>query len=97
MYFQLFQLHDLRFLDLRDNFITMLPSESLQNSNGGKIKFDKLDLGENLISHLGSSMFNRSLQIRDLYLDFNRLNRLNDSVFRGTALQRLYLASVCKI
>ena len=32
-------------------------------------------------------------QVRDLYLDFNRLTRLPDSSFRGTNAARLYLAS----
>lgn len=89
------QLHDLRWLDLRGNFIQHLPVDFIRPESGNKLRLKKLDLGENLIVSLpdGGAVFNRSLHIRDLYLDFNRINRLPDSPFRGTNIARLYLAS----
>lgn len=88
------ELQELRWLDLRGNFIQHLPIESVRHEGAVRLKLDKLDLGENLIANLPEvgSIFNRSLQIRDIYLDFNRITRLPDSVFRGTNAARLYLA-----
>ena len=88
------QLHELRWLDLRGNFIHQLPVNTIRTEPGNKLRLKKLDLGENLISSLsGGAMFNRSLHIRDLYLDFNRITQLPDSAFRGTNVNRLYLAA----
>lgn len=89
------QLRDLRWLDLRGNFIQHLPIETVRSESGSKMRLEKLDLGENLISTLpeAGTLFNRSIHIRDLYLDFNRITRLADSPFRGTNVARLYLAA----
>lgn len=87
------QLRDLRWLDLRGNFISELPIDTIRTEPGYKLRLKKLDLGENLISSLqGGAMFNRSLHVRDLYLDYNRIPRIPDSAFRGTNVKGLYLA-----
>ena len=86
------QLKDLRWLDLRGNDIRQLPVVSGPTA-GWKIRLDKLDLGENLISSLPQNGFNKSIQVRDLYLDFNRISHLPDSAFRGSSVARLYLSS----
>lgn len=89
------ELKELRWLDLRGNYIQQLPVNSVRAGEPNRFRLEKLDLGENLISVLpdGGSLFNRSLQVRDLYLDFNRITRLPESAFRGTNAARLYLTA----
>ncbi|XP_065558933.1 chaoptin-like isoform X2 [Artemia franciscana] len=83
-------LKELRWLDLRGNLITELPSTFHRS---WRIRLDKLDLGENLLTKLSPESFNRSITVRDLHLDHNRLNYIPSNAFRGMNVARLYLSS----
>ncbi|CAB0007001.1 unnamed protein product, partial [Nesidiocoris tenuis] len=74
-------------LYLRDNFINTLPLYNFKNRK----KLDKLDLGENALSEI-TSIFNGTLQIRDLNLDLNEITSIGDGVFQGTNVGRIYLS-----
>lgn len=96
-------LRDLIGLDLRGNCIQQLPTGSIRTEDDGrssngmaKVRLEKLDLGENLIGSLpddGDSIFNGSVHIRDLHLDYNRIHTIPDSALRGTYVARLHLAA----
>ncbi|RXG56365.1 Chaoptin, partial [Armadillidium vulgare] len=80
---------------MRGNLLDRLPT------TGFKVPkiLDKLDLGENFIRFIPDNLFNRTLSVRDLYLDFNSLSEIQDEAFKGLNPGRLYLSSnsICNI
>lgn len=79
----------LSWLMLRGNLLDQLPIGGFSNHK----KLDKLDLGENFIRFIPQNVFNGSLSVRDLYLDFNLLSRIDDEAFKHINPGRLYLSS----
>ena len=52
---------------------------------------DKLDLGENFISSIPTNMFNNTLSVNDLNLDYNYIEKLQEDVFNSVLPRRVYL------
>ncbi|XP_076032645.1 chaoptin [Oratosquilla oratoria] len=82
-------IHPLSWLFLRGNLIDRLPE------GGFAVKkiLDRLDLGENFIRFIPDNLFNNTLTVRDLHLDFNLLTELQDEAFKGLNPGRLYLSA----
>ena len=59
-----------------------------------KIYVLRLDLGENFLTHLPPIMFNGSLVINDLNLEYNYLEKLEASAFISIQPRRLYLGKL---
>lgn len=81
------QAENLLVLLLRDNFLHEIPNHSIKR----KGYIERLDLGDNNISAL-LGIFNGSMVVRDLSLDSNQLQTLNDNAFVGTKARRILLA-----
>ncbi|MCL4120525.1 UNVERIFIED_CONTAM: hypothetical protein GTU68_060319 [Idotea baltica] len=79
----------LSWLMLRGNLLDRLPNTGFRVP---KI-LDKLDIGENFIRFIPDKLFNETLAVRDLYLDFNLLTEIQDEAFKGINPGRLYLSS----
>ncbi|XP_046988101.1 chaoptin-like [Schistocerca americana] len=79
----------LSWLYLRDNYIADLPAVALRPR---RHRLEQLDLGDNGIHAIPETLFNGSLQVRDLHLDYNYLTGLPAQVFRGTNAVRIYLS-----
>ncbi|KAG7172303.1 Chaoptin-like 1 [Homarus americanus] len=82
-------IRDLTWLFLRGNLLDRLPDTGFIVQK----KLDKLDLGENFIRFIPNNLFNGSLTVRDLHLDFNLLTEIQDSAFQGLNPGRLYLSA----
>ena len=54
-------------------------------------RLDKLDLGENFISSIPTNMFNGSLSVNDLNLDYNYIEKLQENAFKSISPRRIYL------
>ncbi|KAK3859573.1 hypothetical protein Pcinc_034324 [Petrolisthes cinctipes] len=79
----------LTWLYLRGNLLDRLPDSGF----GIRKHLDKLNLGENFIRFIPSNMFNGTLTVRDLHLDFNLLTEIQPHAFSGLNPGRLFLAS----
>lgn len=54
-------------------------------------RLDKLDLGENFITGVPRNVFNGTLTVNDLNLDYNYIETLPAAAFRAISPRRLYL------
>ena len=54
-------------------------------------RLDKLDLGENFISSVPQNMFNNTLSVNDLNLDYNYIESLQENAFKSISPRRIYL------
>ena len=54
-------------------------------------RLDKLDLGENFLSSIPRNMFNSSLSVNDLNLDYNYIEKLHEDAFKSISPRRIYL------
>ena len=54
-------------------------------------QLDRLDLGENFLTSIPPIMFNGTLTVNDLNMEYNYLERLEDSAFISLQPRRLYL------
>lgn len=72
---------------LRGNYIETIPLEPFHVLR----QLDRLDLGENFLTSLPPIMFNGTLTINDLNLEYNYIERLEDSAFISLQPRRLYL------
>ena len=54
-------------------------------------RLDKLDLGENFITGIPPAIFNGTLTVNDLNLDYNYIEVLPAAAFRSVGPRRLYL------
>ncbi|XP_045122788.1 chaoptin-like [Portunus trituberculatus] len=82
-------IRSLTWLFLRGNLLDRLPDTGFVVQK----KLDKLDLGENFIRFIPNNLFNGSLTVRDLHLDFNLLTEIQERAFQGLNPGRLYLSS----
>ncbi|XP_071533425.1 uncharacterized protein [Panulirus ornatus] len=82
-------IRDLTWLFLRGNLLDRLPDTGFLVQK----KLDKLDLGENFIRFIPNNLFNGSLTVRDLHLDFNLLTEIQDKAFQNLNPGRLYLSA----
>lgn len=80
-------LPELTWYNLRGNYIETIPIEPFHNLR----QLDRLDLGENFLTVLPPIMFNGTLTVNDLNLEYNYLERLEDSAFISLQPRRLYL------
>ncbi|KAJ8874122.1 hypothetical protein PR048_024963 [Dryococelus australis] len=81
-------MHNLAWLSLRGNYIETVPGYNFPH----KKHLDKLDLGENVIEVLSSTMFNNSLTVDDFNLDYNFIKSIPPQAFGGMNVGRLYLS-----
>ena len=72
---------------LRGNYIETIPLEPFHVLR----QLDRLDLGENFLTSLPPIMFNGTLTVNDLNLEYNYIERLEDSAFISLQPRRLYL------
>lgn len=73
---------------LRDNFIKTLPMYNFKHRK----KLDKIDLGENMINDLPEKLFNGSVSIREINLEYNNIKLFRAGVFDGLKLGKLTLS-----
>ena len=72
---------------LRGNYIEVIPLEPFRVLR----QLDRLDLGENFLTSIPPIMFNGTLTVNDLNMEYNYLERLEDSAFISLQPRRLYL------
>lgn len=77
----------LTWLTMRGNYIETIPETPFSYNK----RIDKLDLGENFLSGLPARMFNGSLVVNDLNLDYNYIDKLQEGVFASLSPRRVYL------
>ena len=70
-------LPELTWYNLRGNYIEAIPLEPFHNLR----QLDRLDLGENFLTQIPPIMFNGTLTVNDLNLEYNYLERIEDSAF----------------
>jgi Leucine-rich repeat (LRR) protein len=80
-------LPDLTWYSLRGNYIEAIPLEPFHVLR----QLDKLDLGENFLTLIPPVMFNGTLTVNDLNLEYNYIERLEASAFISLSPRRLYL------
>ena len=78
----------IKWLCLRNNYINQI---EIVNSNK-KFKLNKLDFGKNLIEVLPSGLFNKSITVKELLLDRNRIRYLPAAICKGTQMKKLILS-----
>ena len=87
---QLSGLTSLRSVDLYENAITKLDRDSFggrtNSSSGGFANVEQLNLGHNVIDHIGDSAFERLTRLRVLYLDENMIRNVSSSAFIGLSV-----------
>ncbi len=81
-------LPELTWYNLRGNYIETIPLQPFHNLR----QLDRLDLGENFLTVLPPIMFNGTLTVNDLNLEYNYLERLEASAFISLQPRRLYLS-----
>ena len=72
---------------LRGNYIETIPLEPFHVLR----QLDRLALGENFLTNIPPIMFNGTLTVNDLNLEYNYIERLEDSAFISLQPRRLYL------
>ncbi|CAB4054588.1 unnamed protein product [Lepeophtheirus salmonis] len=77
----------LKWFTIRGNYIEQIP----QIRFGSTKHLDKLDIGENFIVSLPENMFNGSVDVIDLNLDYNYVERIGPRVFKSLNARRIYL------
>ncbi|XP_054716428.1 chaoptin-like [Uloborus diversus] len=85
----IYALKNLRFLDISGNLFHRLPCPFHLHVT----HLDKMDLSNNLLTHITECVFNGSFTIKELHLDFNFIRSLSARSFKGTKLERLMLAN----
>ncbi|XP_059082371.1 chaoptin-like isoform X2 [Tigriopus californicus] len=80
-------LPSLTWFTIRGNHIEAIPTEPFQYFK----RLDKLDMGENFITAIPMNMFNGTLNVNDLNLDYNYIERIRRANFRTINPRRIYL------
>ena len=87
---QLSGLTSLRSVDLYDNVINKLDRDSfggrIKSSSGGFAVVEQLNLGHNVIDHVGDNAFERLARLHVLYLDKNMVRNVSESAFIGLSV-----------
>ncbi|KAG8198837.1 hypothetical protein JTE90_007139 [Oedothorax gibbosus] len=85
----IYALKHLRFLYLSGNLFRRLPCPFHLNVP----RLEKMELSNNMLTHITECVFNGSFTVRELNLDFNFLRSLSARVFKGTKLEILILSN----
>ncbi|QQP52284.1 Uncharacterized protein FKW44_004393, partial [Caligus rogercresseyi] len=77
----------LTWFTIRGNYIEQIPEIPFGKSQ----RLDKLDMGENFLVFLPENMFNSSIDVTDLNLDYNYIEKIGPRVFKALNARRIYL------
>ncbi|CAB0014508.1 unnamed protein product [Nesidiocoris tenuis] len=81
-------LRSLSWLYLRDNYIETVTSFTFKHHKN----LDKVDLGDNLLTAIPLDVFNNTVTIRDLNLDYNYFKTLPAIAFKGLKVGRVSIS-----
>jgi Leucine-rich repeat (LRR) protein len=79
----------LTWFTLRGNHIEKVPLLPFSYAK----RLDKLDLGENFLTSIPAGMFNGTLIVNDLNLDYNYIEHLSPGAFESVTPRRIYLGT----